>query len=96
MKLQQELMINKDKCVACKLFSAPLLMIIGTYFGHKNYFIWHETPRMGRYFLVLIPAVLYIGGLANMVIAYRLFTNYKKEEELFNVLKNEGFFNGKD
>ena len=34
--------INSDKCLACKLFSAPLFYTLGIYFGVRNRQIWYE------------------------------------------------------
>ena len=76
MKNPNGVIINRDKCLACKLFSAPLFFTFGAFFSYKNYGVWKETPKFGRYFLVLIPAALYAGGIVNTYHAYNIFRLY--------------------
>lgn len=96
MKYQQGLFINKDKCLACKLFSAPLFFFVGAIFSAKNYSIWRETPKLGRVFLILIPFVMYIGGAVNTYQAFHIFKGYEKDKELWLLMEKEGAFNNKE
>ena len=34
--------LKEDKCLACKLFSAPLFFIFGGYFSVKNIEAWQQ------------------------------------------------------
>ncbi len=69
----QDGFISKDKCLACKLFSAPLFFLFGAFFSIKNYRLWPEYPKLGRLFLVSIPFAFYLGGLVNTYQAYNIF-----------------------
>jgi hypothetical protein len=78
------------------LFSAPLFFGFAAFFSHKNFLIWRETPPIGKVFLVLVPSVLYLGGLVNIYQANNIFKVYQSEKELWKLLDKEGVFEGKD
>lgn len=91
--------ISKDKCLACKLFSAPLFFLFGAFYSNKN-FKYHlnngPSPLPMKAFLIAIPLVLYTGGLVNTYQAYYIFKDYRQQEELWAMMDKEGVFEGKD
>jgi len=52
-------------------------------------------PRGLRIGMVLPPLLLFVGGTANLVMSYKMMNRYREQKELWNVLKNEGVFDGK-
>ena len=45
--MEQELYrlnLKNDKCVGCKLFSAPIFFALGGYFAMKNRELWKTDP----------------------------------------------------
>ena len=76
MKFNQGMYISKDKCLACKLFTAPMFFAFGVFFTYKNYKIWPTYPKYGKIILVVVPLVLYSGGAVNTYSAYKIFREY--------------------
>ena len=65
MKSHQSIFLSKDKCLACKLFSAPLFFLFGAFFSYKNQRYYKDAPRAMKVTLITIPLLLYAGGLVN-------------------------------
>lgn len=97
MKHNQGMYISKDKCLACKLVTAPIFFGFGVLFTYKNYYLWtSSTPKIGKLFLVLMPTALYAGGAVAMYQALNIFKDYRYGKDIWNMLQNEGIFEHRD
>ncbi len=86
--------INKSQCFACKLFSAPLFYIVGSYLAHKNYNIYkierYSLSRLDKFGFVFVPSVLFVGGTINLYQAWGILHKYKEEKEIMGLLMELG------
>ena len=75
----REGLLNRGgSCFACKLFSAPILFLAGTYMALKNISIVREIgpPILLKATFIGVPFLLYMGAGVNMYQAYNTLKDY--------------------
>ena len=87
--------ISIKECVGCKLFSTPMLYIIGLHMTIKNYNLYKEysvlknvkaVSRLDKFGLFVIPMVCFFGGSLNLYLALDILKSYKQEREMWTVM----------
>ena len=87
--------ISIKDCVGCKLFSTPMLYMIGLHMTLKNYNLYKEyslkknvkpASRLDKFGLFVIPMACFFGGSLNLYLAIDILKSYKQEREMWSVL----------
>ena len=89
--------LKQDKCVACKIFTAPLFFALGGYFAIKNRELWQNDPipqnmnsydlpislrKFTKYAMIGIPIMFFCVGTHCLYEAHLGIQEEKQNKEI--------------